>query len=54
MFCTVFMKPEDVNLRPRSPFTWDAAMMTEVAEVKPTVTGIDMKSMSTPKLIFYK
>lgn len=43
----VSMNPEDVIFNPRIPFNWDATMMTEVADVKPTVTGIDMKSIKT-------
>lgn len=35
--------------RPRRLLSWDTAMMTEVAEVKPIVTGMDMKSTRTPE-----
>lgn len=41
-------KLEDSNFKPRRPFNWDTAMITEVADVKPTVTGMEMKSISTP------
>lgn len=48
-FFKVSMKPEDENDSPRSPFSCDTAIITDVAEVKPTVTGIEMKSIRTPK-----
>lgn len=44
----VSKKPDEVNFRPSKPFNWDMAIITEVAEVKPTVTGIDIKSTNTP------
>lgn len=40
--------PLESNFSPNSPFNWETAIITEVAEVNPTVTGIDMKSISTP------
>lgn len=40
--------PFDSNFNPSNPFSWETAIITEVADVKPTVTGIDMKSISTP------
>lgn len=46
---SVSRKPDDENESPRRPFSCDTAMITEVAEVKPTVTGIEMKSIKTPK-----
>jgi hypothetical protein len=44
----VSRKPFDLKLRPNRPFSWEQAMITDVAEVKPTVTGIEMKSTKTP------
>lgn len=43
------IKPEDENFNPKSPLSCEAAIITEVADVNPTVTGIDIKSTSTPK-----
>lgn len=42
-------KPSDSNFKPRRPFNWDTAIITDVADVKPTVTGMEMKSINTPK-----
>lgn len=39
---------EDFNFIPRRPFNWVVPIITDVADVNPTVTGIDMKSMRTP------
>lgn len=36
-------------LRPRRLFSCVVPIITEVAEVNPTVTGIEMKSIRTPK-----
>jgi hypothetical protein len=36
-------------LSPSNPLSWDTIIMTEVAEVKPILTGIDMKSSNTPE-----
>lgn len=51
MFCATLVmvstKPEDDISRPNRPFNWEATIITEVADVNPTVTGIDMKSMRT-------
>lgn len=44
----VSRKPFDLNLSPSRPFSWEQAMITDVAEVKPTVTGIEIKSTKTP------
>lgn len=44
----VSRKPEAVMFSPRRLFSWDVVIITDVAEVKPTVTGIDMKSIRTP------
>lgn len=45
---TVSRNPEDSNLRPSNPLSWDVAIITDVADVNPTVTGTEMKSISTP------
>lgn len=45
----VSKNPEDLNCNPSNPFSCDTAIMTEVADVKPTVTGTDMKSIKTPE-----
>lgn len=42
------MKPADLKLRPNNPFSCETAIITDVAEVNPTVTGTDMKSINTP------
>lgn len=41
-------KFDDSNFNPSRPFNWDTAMITDVADVKPTVTGIEIKSINTP------
>ena len=43
------MKSDDLKSNPSSPLTCEAAMITDVADVNPTVTGIDIKSISTPE-----
>lgn len=48
IFLTVSIKPEEVNFNPKRPLICDTAMITDVAEVKPTVTGMDIKSIRTP------
>lgn len=45
----VSRNPPDLNCNPNRPLSWDTAIITEVADVKPTVTGTDMKSIKTPK-----
>jgi hypothetical protein len=45
----VSRKPFDLNLSPSRPFSWEQAMITDVADVKPTVTGMEMKSTKTPE-----
>lgn len=47
----VSMKPLGLILSPRRLLIWEAAIITDVAEVKPTVTGMEMKSMRTPKRV---
>ena len=47
-WCTVSRKPFALNVSPSKPFSWEQAMITDVADVKPTVTGIEMKSTNTP------
>lgn len=42
-------KLDDSNFKPRRPFNWDTAIITDVAEVKPTVTGMEIKSINTPE-----
>lgn len=42
------MNPPDLNFSPSKPLSCDTAIMTEVADVKPTVTGTDIKSIKTP------
>lgn len=42
------MKPLDLNWSPNNPLSCETAIMTDVAEVKPTVTGTDIKSIRTP------
>lgn len=37
-----------LNLNPSSPCNWDTIIIIEVAEVKPDVTGIDIKSTKKP------
>jgi hypothetical protein len=44
----VSRKPFAANLSPSKPFNWEQAIMTDVADVKPTVTGIEIKSTNTP------
>jgi hypothetical protein len=44
----VSTKPVGEIRSPRRPLSCEATIMTDVAEVKPTVTGIEMKSTSTP------
>jgi hypothetical protein len=44
----VSRKPLALKLSPSKPFSWEQAMITDVAEVKPTVTGIEIKSTNTP------
>lgn len=39
----------DSNFNPRRLFSWDTAIITDVADVKPTVTGMEMKSINTPE-----
>lgn len=51
-FARVSRKPCDEIFRPNRPFSCDATIMTDVADVKPTVTGMEMKSMSTPTKSF--
>jgi hypothetical protein len=46
--CMVSRKPVALKLSPSKPFSWEQAMITDVAEVKPTVTGIEIKSTNTP------
>lgn len=46
-------KPDDLKLSPNKPFNWDTAIITDVADVNPTVTGIDIKSIRTPEIINY-
>lgn len=46
----VSINPEADIFSPNKLFSCDVAMMTEVAEVKPTVTGIDMKSIRRPSV----
>lgn len=53
-FFTVSINPLDLNCKPKSPLNCETAMITEVAEVKPTVTGTDMKSIRTPVLKIVK
>lgn len=48
-FVMLSRKPEDLNFRPNKLGSCVAAIITEVAEVNPTVTGTEMKSMRTPK-----
>lgn len=43
---------DDWKLKPRRPFNCDTAIITDVADVKPTVTGIEMKSINTPEKIY--
>lgn len=38
----------DVYFKPNNPFNCDAAIITDVADVNPTVTGIEIKSINTP------
>lgn len=45
----VSRNPEAVIFSPRRLFSCDVAIITDVAEVKPTVTGIDIKSIRTPE-----
>lgn len=40
---------DDFNLIPRRPFSCVVPIITEVADVNPTVTGIDIKSTKTPE-----
>lgn len=49
----VSKNPCDEIFRPSNPFNCDATIMTDVADVKPTVTGIEMKSISTPAKLFF-
>lgn len=44
----VSKNPEAVIFSPSKLFNCDVAIMTEVADVNPTVTGMDMKSIRTP------
>jgi hypothetical protein len=44
----VSRKPFALNFSPSKPFNWEQAIITDVADVKPTVTGIEMKSTNTP------
>lgn len=44
------MKPLDLNWSPSNPLSCETAIMTDVAEVNPTVTGTDIKSIRTPVL----
>lgn len=39
---------EDI-LRPKRLANWELPIITDVAEVKPTVTGIEIKSTRTPE-----
>lgn len=43
-------KLDDSNFKPKRPFNCDTAMITDVADVKPTVTGMEMKSINTPEI----
>lgn len=45
---TLSAKPDESNFKPIRPFSWDVPIITDVAEVKPTVTGMDIKSTKTP------
>lgn len=45
----VSTNPDDVNFSPSRLLICDVAIITDVADVNPTVTGIDMKSISTPR-----
>lgn len=45
---TVSRKPFALNLSPSKPFNWEQAIITDVADVKPTVTGTEIKSTNTP------
>lgn len=47
-------KVDDWNVKPRRPFNWDTAIITDVADVKPTVTGMEMKSINTPGMKYLK
>lgn len=47
----VSIKPDALNLSPSIPLSCDATIITDVADVKPTVTGIDIKSISTSVII---
>lgn len=47
-FARVSRKPCDEIFRPNRPFSCEATIITDVADVKPTVTGMEMKSISTP------
>jgi hypothetical protein len=44
----VSKKPDDEIFNPSKLFNWDVIIITDVAEVKPTVTGIEIKSINTP------
>lgn len=52
MFCNTFVKvskvPCEEIFNPKRPFNWETTIIMDVAEVKPTVTGIEIKSISTP------
>lgn len=48
-FVMVSTNPDDVNFKPSRLLICDVAIITDVAEVNPTVTGIDIKSISTPR-----
>lgn len=41
---------EDFNLMPRRPLSCVVPIITDVAEVNPTVTGIEIKSTNTPRM----
>lgn len=38
----------DRPFNPNSPFSWEVAIVIAAADVKPTVTGIEMKSTMNP------
>lgn len=44
----------DFPLIPKSPLTWEEAMVTAAAVVKPTVTGTDMKLTRKPENRYFK
>lgn len=48
-FTNVSKNPDVDTLSPSKLFNCDTAIITDVALVKPTVTGIEMKSTRTPE-----